>query len=101
MTAALINGTQIAREIQDEVELEVASLKATGINPGLAVVLVGEDPASASYVGMKARMCDRLGMTSKKLVLSEDIEESELISPRPRTECGRFHRRHSRSAAPA
>ena len=80
MTAALINGTQIAREIQDEIELEVASLKATGINPGLAVVLVGEDPASASYVGMKARMCDRLGMTSKKLVLSEDIEESELIS---------------------
>jgi methylenetetrahydrofolate dehydrogenase (NADP+)/methenyltetrahydrofolate cyclohydrolase len=79
MTATLIDGTQIAKEVQAEVGLEVASLKEKGINPGLAVVLVGEDPASASYVGMKARMCERLGMTSKKLVLSEDIEESELL----------------------
>jgi methylenetetrahydrofolate dehydrogenase (NADP+)/methenyltetrahydrofolate cyclohydrolase len=80
MTATLIDGTQIAKEVQAEVGLEVASLKEKGINPGLAVVLVGEDPASASYVGMKARMCERLGMTSKKLVLSEDIEESELLA---------------------
>ena len=79
MTATLIDGTQIAKAVQAEVGLEVASLKEKGINPGLAVVLVGEDPASASYVGMKARMCERLGMTSKKLVLSEDIEESELL----------------------
>ena len=80
MTATLIDGTQIAKEVHAEVGLEVASLKEKGINPGLAVVLVGEDPASASYVGMKARMCERLGMTSKKLVLSEDIEESELLA---------------------
>jgi methylenetetrahydrofolate dehydrogenase (NADP+)/methenyltetrahydrofolate cyclohydrolase len=80
MTATLIDGTQIAKEVQTEVALEVASLKEKGINPGLAVVLVGEDPASASYVGMKARMCERLGMTSKKLVLSEDVEESALLA---------------------
>jgi methylenetetrahydrofolate dehydrogenase (NADP+)/methenyltetrahydrofolate cyclohydrolase len=80
MTATLIDGTQIAKEVQAEVGLEVASLKEKGINPGLAVVLVGEDPASASYVGMKARMCERLGMTSKKLVLSEDVEESALLA---------------------
>ncbi len=80
MTATLIDGTLIAREVQDEVGVEVASLKAMGINPGLAVVLVGEDPASASYVGMKARMCERLGMTSRKLVLSADIEQSDLLA---------------------
>ncbi len=80
MTATLIDGTQIAKEVQAEVGLEVASLKEKGINPGLAVVLVGKDPASASYVGMKARICERLGMTSKKLVLSEDIEEFELLA---------------------
>jgi methylenetetrahydrofolate dehydrogenase (NADP+)/methenyltetrahydrofolate cyclohydrolase len=79
MTATLIDGTRIAKEVQDEVGLEVEVLKEKGIIPGLAVVLVGEDPASASYVGMKARMCERLGMTSKKLVLPADIEESELL----------------------
>ena len=59
MTATFINGTEIAATVRDEVALEVARLKESSIDAGLAVVLVGDDPASASYVGMKARMCER------------------------------------------
>jgi methylenetetrahydrofolate dehydrogenase (NADP+) / methenyltetrahydrofolate cyclohydrolase len=64
MSAVWIDGTGIAK----------------GIRPGLAVVLVGEDPASASYVGMKARMCERLGLVSRKLVLPESIRTPDLLS---------------------
>ena len=79
MAATLISGTGIAKQIQEEVAADVEMLKRKGVTPGLAVVLVGSDPASASYVGMKARMCERLGMRSLKLDLPEDIRESELL----------------------
>ena len=78
MTATLINGTGIANAIQEEVRLEVEDLKAEGIDPGLAVVLVGADPASASYVGMKARMCERLGIFSHKLEMGADTTTDQL-----------------------
>ena len=80
MTATLIDGTQIAREIQEEVRGEVASLKKSGITPGLAVVLVGSDPASASYVGMKARMCEKLGVYSRKLELGKETTTTGLLA---------------------
>jgi len=80
MTASLISGTEIAKEIQEEVRVEVESLKKDQINPGLAVVLVGADPASASYVGMKARMCERLGIYSHKLEMGEDTTTAELLA---------------------
>ena len=80
MTATLISGTQIAREIQEEVRGEVESLKKSGITPGLAVVLVGSDPASASYVGMKARMCEKLGIYSEKLELGEETTTTGLLA---------------------
>ena len=79
MAATLIDGKELATRVQAEVGLEVDSLKKLGVNPGLAVVLVGDDPASASYVGMKARTCERLGMGSRKIVLPEDVEESKLL----------------------
>jgi methylenetetrahydrofolate dehydrogenase (NADP+)/methenyltetrahydrofolate cyclohydrolase len=79
MTATLINGTEISKAIQAEVEAEVATLKKQGIHPGLAVVLVGADPASASYVGMKARMCEKLGIFSRKLELGSDTSTEQLL----------------------
>ncbi len=79
VAATLISGTGIAKQIQEEVAADVEMLKRKGVTPGLAVVLVGSDPASASYVGMKARMCERLGMKSLKLDLPEDIRESDLL----------------------
>lgn len=80
MTATLINGTEIAKQVQTEVAQEVAALTREGIRPGLAVVLVGDDPASASYVNMKARMCERLGVLSRKIVIPETIQTDALLS---------------------
>ena len=80
LEATLIDGTEIAKAIQEEVREEVESLKKDGIHPGLAVVLVGAAPASASYVGMKARMCQKLGIYSHKLELGEETTTSELLA---------------------
>ena len=80
LEATLFDGTGIAKTIQEEVREEVESLKNDGIHPGLAVVLVGADPASASYVGMKARMCQKLGIYSYKLELGEETTTSELLA---------------------
>jgi methylenetetrahydrofolate dehydrogenase (NADP+)/methenyltetrahydrofolate cyclohydrolase len=79
MTATLLSGTQIAREIQAEVATEVELLRQQGIHPGLTVVLVGDDEASASYVGMKARMCERLGIASRKIVLPGNTGSEALL----------------------
>jgi methylenetetrahydrofolate dehydrogenase (NADP+)/methenyltetrahydrofolate cyclohydrolase len=80
MTATFINGTKIAQEIQNEVAAEVPKLKAQGIHPGLAVILVGDDAASSAYVNMKARTCEKLGITSKKLTLPGSIQTAELVA---------------------
>src|SRR5215467_2086742 len=79
MTATFINGNKISEEIKAEVALEVKGLKVEGIQPGLAVVLVGDDAASSAYVNMKARTCEQLGITSKKLVLPSAIQTNELV----------------------
>src|SRR5262245_12132374 len=67
MTATFINGTKIADDIKREAALEVESLIARGIRPGLAVILVGDDAASSAYVNMKAKTCEQLGIYSRKL----------------------------------
>lgn len=79
MTATVIDGGKIAKAIQEEVRAEVEAMKAEGIVPGLAVVLVGADPASASYVGMKARMCEQLGIYSLKLEMGERTTTDQLL----------------------
>jgi len=79
MTAKLIDGTAIAKEIREAVSAEVAALVAAGYPaPGLATVLVGEDPASEVYVGMKQRMCKRLGMESFSYTLPADASQEEV-----------------------
>jgi methylenetetrahydrofolate dehydrogenase (NADP+)/methenyltetrahydrofolate cyclohydrolase len=79
MTATFINGTQIAEEVKAEAAAEVAQLQRKGIQPGLTVVLVGDDPASAAYVNMKARTCERLGIRGRKVTLSASIGTEELL----------------------
>ena len=75
----LIDGRAIAKEVHAETEARVAALKADGVEPSLAFIRVGEDPASRVYVGMKERTAARLGIRSETTVFSEDTSESELL----------------------
>ena len=75
----VINGTEIAKQIRDELAKEVATLMARGLVPGLAVVLVGEDPASQVYVRAKGRACEEAGMKSVTIRLPAETTESQLL----------------------
>lgn len=75
----LIDGVRLAAQVQAEVAEKVAALKARGITPGLSVVLVGDDPASAVYVGAKERTCLELGMRGETIRRPADISEAELL----------------------
>src|SRR4030095_12000130 len=79
MTATFIDGTKIAEDIKAEVAREVQELKQRGVHPGLTVILVGDDAASSSYVGMKARTCEKLGIVSRKVTLPGSIQTAELM----------------------
>src|SRR5437868_2629286 len=76
----LIDGRAIAAQIHSETAARVASLKARGVQPGLAFVRVGQDPASQVYVGMKEKMSAQLGILSTTKVLSTGTTEQELLS---------------------
>jgi methylenetetrahydrofolate dehydrogenase (NADP+)/methenyltetrahydrofolate cyclohydrolase len=76
----LIDGRAIADQIHSETTQRIAALQARGIQPGLAFVRVGEDPASKVYVGMKEKTCRRLGFHSETHVLPARTAESELLS---------------------
>lgn len=75
----IIDGKKIAREIRQELKLEAESLKAKNIVPGLAVILVGKDPASISYVTGKKRACEEVGILSKSYELEPDTSEKDLL----------------------
>jgi methylenetetrahydrofolate dehydrogenase (NADP+)/methenyltetrahydrofolate cyclohydrolase len=75
----LIDGRAIAEQIHAETAQRIAALKTRGVQPGLAFVRVGEDPASKVYVGMKGRACGRLGIFSETHVLPESTTESALL----------------------
>jgi methylenetetrahydrofolate dehydrogenase (NADP+) / methenyltetrahydrofolate cyclohydrolase len=79
MTAKIISGTKIAAEIREELKLRVAGLKKKGIVPALAVVLVGEDPGSISYVKSKAKGASEIGMLEETISLPETVTEEELL----------------------
>ncbi len=76
----LISGTAIAAQVIDECKRHIASLIAQGARPGLAVVLVGDDPASRSYVRSKERTCRELGMHSIKHELPAATTQDELLA---------------------
>jgi methylenetetrahydrofolate dehydrogenase (NADP+)/methenyltetrahydrofolate cyclohydrolase len=78
--SSVIDGKSVAAAVLEECRAEVVELKSRGITPGLAVVLVGEDPASQVYVGSKARTCVDLGIYSRKIELPAATTQDELIS---------------------
>ena len=78
--ARLIDGAQIARELRAELAQRVAALAATGTTPGLAVVLVGEDPASQIYVRNKVRACAEVGIRSLQETYPATLAEAELLA---------------------
>lgn len=77
--ANLIDGRTIARQLQGELVQRIAALRSAGVQPGLAFVRVGEDPASRVYVGRKEKTCAELGIFSETHVLPERTSEAELL----------------------
>ena len=80
MPAELIDGRAIAKKIRADVAERVKKLAARGVKPGLAVVLVGDDPSSAVYVGAKGKATEEAGMYSQTIRLSADTGQSELLA---------------------
>lgn len=76
----IIDGRLISAAVKERVKNEVAALKADSVTVGLAVIIVGEDPASKIYVANKKKACEALGIVSEEYVLSESTTEEELLS---------------------
>jgi len=80
MTARIIDGKQVAADMRAELKKEVGKLKKQGIVPGLGVILVGEDPASKSYVTAKERACEEIGIYSDDNHLPAGTSQQELLA---------------------
>ena len=80
MTARIIDGKQIAADMREELKNRVDELRQRGVVPGLGVILVGEDPASQSYVGAKERACEKIGIYSDDNRLPADTSQEDLIA---------------------
>jgi methylenetetrahydrofolate dehydrogenase (NADP+)/methenyltetrahydrofolate cyclohydrolase len=81
MTAEIISGSEIAKQIREELKQEIAELKDKhNLIPGLATVLVGDDPASQIYVSSKAKTCQALGIYSERHDLPADTDEQTLLA---------------------
>jgi methylenetetrahydrofolate dehydrogenase (NADP+)/methenyltetrahydrofolate cyclohydrolase len=76
----LIEGRKIAEKVYADLRTEIAELKVRGVTPGLAVVLVGDNPASRAYVRSKDKMCRDLGLHSVKLELPAETTQAELLA---------------------
>ncbi|GED66537.1 bifunctional protein FolD [Brevibacillus reuszeri] len=80
MAATILQGKEVAQSIRTELATEVADLKKQGIIPGLTVVLVGDDPASHSYVRGKSKGCEEVGIRSELILKDASTTEEELLS---------------------
>jgi methylenetetrahydrofolate dehydrogenase (NADP+)/methenyltetrahydrofolate cyclohydrolase len=80
MTARIIDGKAISQQVRGEWKLRADALKARGVTPGLAVIIVGEDPASKVYVGNKIKACAELGIYSEHIELPADTSEAALLA---------------------
>ena len=79
MTARVLDGNKIRDEIKSELAARIATLKAAGITPGLAAVLVGDNPASEIYVRNKVKTCESLGLYSEKIELPKETTSDQLL----------------------
>ena len=80
MPARLIDGTAIGGRLRAELQAEIRTLRGRGITPGLAAVLVGDNPASATYVRMKGKACEDAGLYHETIRLPRDTSETELLA---------------------
>ena len=80
MTATILEGVEVAAAIQADVRREVEALRARGVTPGLGVLLVGDDPASAVYVRNKTRACEELGLRHETLRLPASVSTAEVAA---------------------
>ncbi len=79
MAAAIISGNEIAKSIRAEIKAEVDKMKVKGVEPGLVVIIVGEDPASQVYVRKKGEACNDMGICSETIRLPASTSEIELL----------------------
>ncbi|MBD8026110.1 bifunctional methylenetetrahydrofolate dehydrogenase/methenyltetrahydrofolate cyclohydrolase FolD [Ureibacillus sp. Re31] len=79
MSSAIINGKEIGQEIRKSIAERVQLLKEQGVTPGLAVILVGNNPASQTYVRNKQKSCEAIGIFSELIQLPEEVTEEELL----------------------
>ena len=80
MTAKIISGNEVAKEIRTELKERVTKLKERGVTPGLIMMRVGEDPGSVSYVSGKEKAAEEIGVWSQTIVFPESASEQELLS---------------------
>lgn len=80
MTAKIIDGKEIAQSVRNELRLEVDQLKQDGITPGLAVILVGDNQASKTYVANKQKACEEIGMYSVLIDYPETLSQEVLVA---------------------
>lgn len=80
MSTKIIDGTLIAQQIMEELKPRIARLLEKAVIPGLSVIIMGEDPASLSYVKSKGKACERLGMRSETIMLSETTSQADLMT---------------------
>ena len=79
VSAVLLDGKGLSRDIEDELKIRVEELNKGGIKPHLAVILVGDDPASQVYVRNKENACKRTGIKSTKIILPSSTSEKEVL----------------------
>ncbi len=75
----ILDGKKVSNHVRESLKPRIAALKEKGIQPCLATILVGDDPASATYVRMKGNACERLGMESRRIHLPEETTTEELL----------------------
>jgi methylenetetrahydrofolate dehydrogenase (NADP+) / methenyltetrahydrofolate cyclohydrolase len=80
MPALILDGTKIAQQIRSEAAAEVKTMMAAGLRPGLAVVLVGHNPASEIYVRGKVKACEEVGIYSEKLTPADSVTTAEMLA---------------------
>ncbi|MGM9926206.1 MAG: bifunctional methylenetetrahydrofolate dehydrogenase/methenyltetrahydrofolate cyclohydrolase FolD [Bacillus sp. (in: firmicutes)] len=79
MSATIIDGVEISKKVREDIAAQVVELKAKGVTPGLAVILVGDNQASKTYVGSKEKACKQLGMHSVLITMPETATQEELL----------------------
>jgi len=80
MIAQLIDGKEVAKSVRKELRPRISALLEGGVTPGLAAILVGDDPASATYVGSKEKACRKLGLHSEIITRPASLSQEELIA---------------------